>query len=69
MNIVDKRFYTSTNSDLVVYINNIYKKTPNYTYVRLTLINKKNGIIYEIRKKYKLLHKNIKHWYIWWKNE
>lgn len=54
--------YSAKNTDLQVYINKVTYKSENYTKVKLTLVNKKNGIIYETGKKYKLIHDQIKHW-------
>lgn len=62
--ILLKGYYTADNSDLLVRIDRIAYADPNDKYfkVKLSLINKSNGIEYERCKNYKLYQKNIGHW-------
>lgn len=56
------KIYSKDNSDLKVYIDKIYYLHPEYYKVRLSIINKHNGIVYESNKKYKLYYKKVMDW-------
>ena len=62
INLVSKAEYVTDNSDLKVIIHKVLYSNDEYSKVKLTLVNKRNGIFYEVNKKYKLIHKNISHW-------
>ena len=63
MNILRRGFtYTADNTDLKVKIINIRYQNDKYARVKLTLVNKRNGIVYEVNKNYKIYKKNITHW-------
>lgn len=64
INLVSRTEYVTDNSDLKVIIHKVLYSNNEYSKVKLTLVNKRNGIIYEMNKKYKLVHKNIEHWII-----
>lgn len=61
-NIKCHTWYSSDNSDLKVYILKIYYEGENYYKVRYNLVNKKNGIVYELNKKATLYKSKIDHW-------
>lgn len=57
-----KGTYTTDNSDLKVEVIKVSYQTPEYARIKINLYNKYNGIVYETRKNYKVLKKNISHW-------
>lgn len=63
MVIKSNKIYTNNRSDLKVYIHRVFHSSDTYYKVKLTLINKKNGITYDTAKGYKLYKKNIEDWY------
>jgi hypothetical protein len=65
MKLINKSYYVTDNSDLKVFINNIYFVGSNYYKVRLCLFHKKHNYIYEYNKAYKLYKDNISHWKIY----
>jgi hypothetical protein len=62
MTIQENKQYVTDNSDLKVSINKIYFQNDEYVKCRLTLSNKRNGIVYELFKQYKLDKCRISHW-------
>jgi hypothetical protein len=62
--ILTRGFYESHLSDLRVEILKVSYDNINkpYVKVKLNLTNKRNGIIYETRRNYKLDKKRISHW-------
>lgn len=54
--------YTADNTDLIAHIVKVQYQSEEYAKVKLHLINKKNGIVYEMYKNYKIYKKNITHW-------
>ena len=63
MNLIRNRVYTNTVSDLKFVAHNIYYETDTYVKCKGSLINKRNGILYETRS-FKLDKKLIKDWRI-----
>lgn len=53
--------FTVPNSDLYIIIFSVYYQDCSYAKVRMALVNKHNGIIYE-SKQAKLYKNNIAHW-------
>ena len=64
MNIIKGTTYTSDNSNIAVEILKIQYKSKDYTKVKAKIFNKDNGIVYESRTSYKLIHSQIQHWKI-----
>jgi hypothetical protein len=56
--------WESSISDLRVEIIKVTFDSPDkpYVKVKLNLVNKRNGIIYERRRNYKLIKSKINHW-------
>lgn len=54
--------YSADNTDLIADIIKVQYQTEEYAKVKMNLINKKNGIVYEVRRNYKIYKKNITHW-------
>lgn len=59
---MQKRAWTSDNTDLALYITKVSYENNEYLKVKGMLYNKRNNIVYET-KNYKLYKKRIKHWY------
>jgi len=55
------RVYTADCSDLKVFIKKVHYESTDYYKVKLSLINKNNGIVYET-KNCKLYKDKITHW-------
>lgn len=62
MRIEKGKSYFTNNSDLVFKVEHIYYSGKEYHKVKGTLVNKRNGIVYEQSKNNKLVKSNIKHW-------
>lgn len=59
--MISKGWYTGPNCSLNVCVLQIHYETPEYINAKVILADKK-GNVYEIND-YKLLKKNISHWY------
>ena len=60
--MLTKGFYIADNSDLLIEVFYIPYQNSEYSKVKLNIFNKYNGIAYESRKNYKLIHSKIDHW-------
>jgi len=56
--------YSTETSDLAIKILKVQYRSDNYTKVKAMLYNRINGIVYEHRSNYKLIHHRIRHWKI-----
>ncbi len=56
--------YSSDCSDLAIRILKVHYRGDGYTKVKVILYNKLNGVVYERRTNYKLIHHQIQHWHI-----
>ena len=61
MNLIRHRVYINNISYLKFVVHNVYHQTDTYVKCRGSLINKRNGILYET-KNHKLDKKLIKDW-------
>ena len=60
--IITKGLYVTDNTDLLIEVINIPYQNTEYIKMKVNLSNKRNGIVYETRKNYKVYRKNIPHW-------
>ena len=61
MKIVSGTRYTTSTSDLFMYVLAVFHEDDTYIKAKIKLTNKHNGIVYEI-KTHKLNKKLISHW-------
>ena len=54
--------WTTDNSDLYIVIHKVFYVGKEYIKCKMSLINKRNGIVYDRNKGHKFHFKNIKHW-------
>jgi hypothetical protein len=59
---LEKGTYHPEGSDLMVIINHIQYQNDKKAKVKLSLINSRNGIVYDFNKKYVLYKDRIRHW-------
>ena len=64
MKLLSGKEYTIDISDLKVIVHKVYYQNDIYVKAKCSLVNKKNGIVYDLQKTFKLLKKRIKHWEI-----